>query len=67
MKFDLMLLIEKIMKEIIKIQVRVEIEYDKSDSASRKEAIEKAKQNVTGIKVYGYPISVKPLTCKLVK
>lgn len=55
------------MTEVVKIQVRVEIEYNESDPTSRKEAIEQAKDNVTGIKTYGYPISVKPLTSKLVK
>ena len=55
------------MTEIVKIQVRVEIEYNESDSTSRKEAIEKAKDNVIGIKTYGHPISVRPLTSRLVK
>tara|TARA_R110000851_G_C12826856_1_gene540229 strand:- start:385 stop:552 length:168 start_codon:yes stop_codon:yes gene_type:complete len=55
------------MKEVIKIHVRVEIEYNENDPSSRKEAIEKARDNVTGIKTYGYPISIKPLTSKLIK
>jgi len=55
------------MTEIVKILVRVEIEYNESDPTSRKEAIEKAKDNVTGIKSYGHPISVKPLTSRLIK
>lgn len=52
------------MTEIINIRVRVEIEYN--DPKYRKEAIEKAKENVTGIKTYG-SISIRPLTAKLLK
>jgi hypothetical protein len=55
------------MIEIIKLQVRVQIEYDENNPKSRLEAIEKSKENVTGIKTYGYPVSVKPLTSKLIK
>ena len=55
------------MTEIINIRVRVEIEYNEHDTESRKEAIEKAKENVVGITTYGYPVSVKPLTAKVLK
>ena len=55
------------MTEVINIRVRVEIEYNEHDTESRKEAIQKAKDNVTGIKTYGYPVSVKPLTAKVIK
>lgn len=55
------------MKEVIKIQVRVEIQYDENDPESKRQAIETAKENVLGIKTYGYPIIVKPLTCKILK
>lgn len=55
------------MIEIVNIRVRVEIEYNEHDPESRKDAIEKAKDNVTSIKTYGYPVSVKPLTAKVLK
>jgi hypothetical protein len=55
------------MKEIVNIRVRVEIEYNENDPESRKEVIEKTKDNVTGIRTYGYPLSVKPLTVKIIK
>ena len=56
-----------IMKQIIKLQVRVEIEYNENEEGSREYAIKIAKENVIGIKTYGYPESVKPLTSKLLK
>ena len=55
------------MIEVIKLQVRVEIEHDENNPESRLEAIEEAKNNVVGISTYGWPISVKPLTSKLIK
>ncbi len=56
----------RIMTEIIKLQVRIEIEYDETNPKNRKEAIKMAKENVEGIRTYG-SICVKPLTSKFIK
>lgn len=54
-------------KETIKILVTAEIEYDANDPGSRKEAIQEACKNATGINTYGYPITVKLGKAKEIK
>ena len=58
---------DEIKKEIVQILVNVEIEYDKFKPETRKEAIQVAIENVSGIRTYGYPVSVNPIKAREVK
>lgn len=54
----------KEVKETVTILVKAKIQYDQDDPETRKEAINYACENSTGINTWGYPVSVELVSAK---